>query len=239
MTEEGNENRIAGALDAMKEDLLPAPDLAPPPTPPGPGPRADGELLERFMGALEREPGEPVDGRGPALPAGATLAGALEALLFIANEPLSTRELSDLLDRAPIPDVRAALRDLRERYAREPRGFDLVEAAGGFRLLTRPEYAPWVARVETIRREERLSKAQLEALAVIAYRQPVLRADVDSVRGADSGGAMRALVEKGLVKVVGRADALGRPLLYGTTDRFLERFQLKSIRDLPRARAES
>lgn len=175
---------------------------------------------------------------GPQLPAGATLAGAVEALLFVANEPLSARELSDLLDAAPIPAVRAALAELKERYAREPRGFDLVEIAGGHRLLTRPEYATWVIRLETVRREERLSKAQLEALAVIAYRQPVLRADVDSVRGADSGGAIRGLVEKGLVKVVGRAETLGRPLLYGTTDRFLERFGLKTLKDLPRPRAE-
>ena len=136
-------------------------------------------------------------------------------------------QLSDLLDRAPIPDVRAAVKELKDRYAREPRGFDVVEVAGGFRLLTRPEDARWVERLETVRREERLSKAQLEALAVIAYRQPILRADVDAMRGADSGGAMRGLVEKGMVKVVGRSEAVGRPLLYGTADRFLERFGLK------------
>jgi segregation and condensation protein B len=238
MTESAGENRIADAMDAMKEDLLPAPE---PTAAAAPAPQ-ESELLRAFAEAMEaggREPAGEATPRGPALPAGATLAGALEALLFIANEPLTLRELSDLLDRAPIPDLRRALAELRERYAREPRGFDLAEVAGGFRLLTRPEYASWVVRLETVRREERLSKAQLEALAVIAYRQPVLRADVDSVRGADSGGAIRGLAEKGLVKVVGRADALGRPLLYGTTDRFLERFGLKSIRDLPRPRPEA
>jgi len=111
--------------------------------------------------------------------------------------------------------------------------------AGGVRLLSRPVYAPWVERLEKVRREERLSRAQLEVLATIAYRQPLVRADVDSVRGADSGGALRGLMDKGLVKVVGRADQLGRPLLYGTTDRFLERFCLKSLKELPRPKADA
>jgi segregation and condensation protein B len=259
MAAEGQaENRLA---DALAEDLMPAGtggDDAAGPAEPGAAPAPETARDAALLGALDRladpaaAPGAampaPTSGgqaagaaassavpRGPALAPGATLAGAIEALLFVANEPLNTRELSDLLDRAPIPEVRAALRELRERYAREPRGFDLTEIAGGYRLLTRPEYATWVSRLETVRREERLSRAQLEALSVIAYRQPVLRADVDSMRGADSGGAIRGLVEKGLVKVVGRAEAVGRPLLYGTTERFLERFGLKSIRDLPKA----
>ncbi len=174
-----------------------------------------------------------------ALPPGTTLAAAVEAVLLVANEPMSAGELMRILDGTTRAEVNAALRELRARYAERPGGFDLADVAGGVRLLTRPEFAPWVERLEKVRREERLSKAQLEVLAVIAYRQPLLRADVDSVRGADSGGALRGLVDKGLVKVVGRAEALGRPLLYGTTDRFLERFGLKSIKDLPRPKAEA
>ena len=127
----------------------------------------------------------------------------------------------------------------RSSRSSRPSGFDLIDIAGGVRLLTRPEYAPWVERLEKVRREERLSKAQLEVLAAVAYRQPLLRSDIDAVRGADSGGAIRSLIEKGLIKVVGRADALGRPLLYGTTDRFLERFALKSTKELPRPKAEA
>jgi segregation and condensation protein B len=172
------------------------------------------------------------------LPPGASLAGALEAVLLVANEPMSVGELMKVLEGATRAELNAAIRVLKERYAAGPSGFDLVEIAGGLRLLTRAEYAPWVERLEKVRREERLSRAQLEVLAVIAYRQPVLRADVDAVRGADSGGALRGLVDKGLVKVAGRADALGRPLLYGTTDRFLERFALKSVKELPRPKAE-
>jgi segregation and condensation protein B len=224
------QNRLA---DAMKEDLLPAGgEVA---EAPAAAAGAAPEELGRIVAALGEAAVAPA-ARGPHVPPGGSLAGALEALLFVADEPLSARELSDLLDQAPIPDIRAALRELKDRYAAARGGFDLVEVAGGHRLLTRPEYAPWVTRLETVRREERLSKAQLEALAVVAWKQPVLRADVDSMRGADSGGAIRALVEKALVKVAGRADSPGRPLLYGTTDRFLERFGLKSLRDLPRAK---
>ncbi|HVY62544.1 MAG TPA: SMC-Scp complex subunit ScpB, partial [Planctomycetota bacterium] len=170
--------------------------------------------------------------------AGASLAGALEAVLLVANEPMTVGEVMKVLEGATRAEVNAAVRELKERYGARPGGLELVEIAGGVRLMTRPEYAPWVERLEKVRREERLSKAQLEVLAVIAYKQPLLRADVDSVRGADSGAALRGLVDKGFVKVVGRADALGRPLLYGTTDRFLERFALKSLKELPRPRAE-
>jgi len=173
------------------------------------------------------------------LPPGATLAGAVEAILFVSNEPMSVSDLMGVLRGASRADVNAAIRELRGKYAAHACGVDLAEVAGGVRLMTRTEYAPWVERLERVRREERMSKAQLEVLAVIAYRQPLLRSEVDSVRGADSGGALKGLIDKGLVKVVGRADALGRPLLYGTTDRFLERFGLKSLKDLPRPKAEA
>jgi segregation and condensation protein B len=223
------ENRLR---DVVGEDLLPAPPLGAESAPP-PRAAAEAELLGNLFSRAAEKPAKPL-----ALPPGASLAGAIEALLLVANEPLSAREIADVLEDASLADVRGAIHELRERYAREPRGFDLAEVAGGWRLLTRPEYAPWVSRLENVRREERLTKAQLESLAVIAYRQPILRADVDSVRGVDSGGAIRALVEKGLVKVVGRSEALGRPLLYGTTDRFLEQFGLRSLKDLPRPRPE-
>jgi segregation and condensation protein B len=197
------------------------------------------ELLEQRLDQPAESAAEPAPAKKLELPAGGSLPGALEAVLLVANEPMSVGDLMKVLEGATRAELNAAVRELRERYASRPGGFEIIEIAGGVRLMTRPEYAPWVERLEKVRREERLSKAQLEVLAVIAYRQPLLRADVDSVRGADSGAALRALVDKGLVKVVGRADALGRPLLYGTTDRFLERFALKSIKDLPRPRAES
>jgi segregation and condensation protein B len=209
----------------------------------------DGGVPEVLATATDAE--RPGDGEGTAAPGpaaaprsfapppGGTLAGALEAVLLVANEPMSAGELMKVLEGASRAEVNQALRELRERYASRPGGFDIVDIAGGVRLLTRPEYAPWVERLERVRREERLSRAQLEVLAVIAYRQPILRADIDSVRGADSGAALRGLADRGLVKVVGRADQLGRPLLYGTTERFLERFTLKSLKDLPRPRAEN
>jgi segregation and condensation protein B len=108
--------------------------------------------------------------------------------------------------------------------------------AGGFRIFTRPEYSPWVARLRKQEKEFRLSPAALETLAIVAYRQPVLRADVEKIRGVDVGGALRTLVDRGLVKVVGRAEEPGHPLLYGTTKRFLETFGLKNLGELPRAK---
>ena len=224
----------------LASDLSAQPSSAGHSSPPAHPERSAGDDVEP-----RQDVGPGAESKGPvaekklALPVNATLAGALEAVLLVANDPMSVGELMKVLDGATRADLNGAVRELRERYASRPGGFELTDVAGGIRLLTRPEYAPWVERLEKVRREERLSKAQLEVLAVIAYRQPVLRADVDSVRGADSGGALRGLVDKGMVKVVGRAEALGRPLLYGTTDRFLERFALKSVKELPRPKAES
>jgi segregation and condensation protein B len=223
-------NRISEFLE-QRDQVAAAPASAP---------TADaGALAEVAAGTDAPEAQEAPAPRTLALPTNGTLAAALEAVLLVANEPMSVGELMKILEGATRAELNAAVRELKTRYAAQPTGFDIQEIAGGIRLLTRPEYAPWVERLEKVRREERLSKAQLEVLAVIAWRQPLLRADVDSVRGADSAGALRGLVDKGLVKVVGRAEALGRPLLYGTTDRFLERFGLKSLKELPRPKAEA
>ena len=112
--------------------------------------------------------------------------------------------------------------------------FSLEEIAGGFQMLTRPEYAPWIGRLNTQQRQETLSKAALETLAVVAYRQPITRAEVDDIRGVQAGSILRALAGRRLIKVVGRSEELGRPLLYGTTKHFLEVFGLRSIKDLPK-----
>jgi segregation and condensation protein B len=119
-------------------------------------------------------------------------------------------------------------------YEQEERSFTIEEIGGGFRLYTRPEYAPWVSRLKRREKEFRLSPAALETLAIVAYRQPVLRAEVEKIRGVDVGGALKTLIDRGLVKVVGRAEEPGSPLLYGTTKRFLESFGLKDLGQLPR-----
>jgi segregation and condensation protein B len=193
-----------------------------------------GAAADDAAGAADDAVGLPEGGGDPVLPAGATLVGACEALLLIANDPLELGDLTRLFGGCSWVPVRRALRELQRRYREQPSGLELVEVAKGWRLTTQPAYAPLCERLGTIEREERLTRAQLEVLAAIAYRQPVRRASVDALRGADSTGALKALIDKGLVRVAGRADQLGRPLLYGTTRLFLERFGLKDASKLPR-----
>lgn len=158
----------------------------------------------------------------------------LEAVLFSSAEPLPLGRLAELLGLAP-----AAVRGLLEAYGarleEDPRrGVQLVEVAGGYRLQTRPDLAAWVHQLERPDRALRLSRAALECLAIVAYRQPVTRAEIEALRGVQSDGVLRWLEEHGLVEEAGRKEAPGRPLLYRTTPRFLDLFALKSLADLPR-----
>ena len=158
----------------------------------------------------------------------------IEALLFATGESLSANRIAEVADGATVRRVRAAIERLREEYGRSLRAFDILEIAGGFRLFSRQEYEPYVARLEKTRSADRLTAAALETLAIIAYRQPLIRADIDAIRGVQSGAMLRSLMEKKLIRVVGRSDQPGRPLLYGTTKRFLDHFGLTSVKDLPR-----
>lgn len=164
-----------------------------------------------------------------------TLCRALEAVLFASAEPLPLVRLEALFAPDGVEPARVAdaLRGLEAALA--GRAVELQEVAGGFQLRTRPGLAPWVARLEAPR-PARLSRAALEALAVVAYRQPLTRAEVEEVRGVDCGGVMKSLLERGLVRVVGKKDVPGRPLLYGTAKRFLETFGLPSLGALPSLR---
>jgi segregation and condensation protein B len=162
------------------------------------------------------------------------LSRLLEAALFSAARPLTLDELRRLDPETPEEDVRAALVGLRLRYDEGGHGVELAELADGFQILTRPELADALAQAELVDRPRRLSTAAMETLAIIAYRQPVGRAEVEEIRGVASDGVLRLLVDRGLVDVVGRGDGLGRPLLYGTTPLFLELLGLRSVGDLPR-----
>jgi segregation and condensation protein B len=162
------------------------------------------------------------------------LSRLLEAALFSASRPLGLDELRRLDPEAPEDEVRAALAVLRLRYDEGGHGIELAELADGFQILTRPELADALAQAELVDRPRRLSTAAMETLAIIAYRQPVGRAEIEEIRGVVSEGVLRLLVERGLVDVVGRGDGLGRPLLYGTTPLFLELLGLKGVGDLPR-----
>lgn len=162
------------------------------------------------------------------------LARLLEAALFAASRPLTVAELATLDPEASEDGVRAALAELRAAFAADTHGVDLVEIAGGWQFLTRPEYAEPLERAQFALRPRRLSPAALETLAIIAYRQPVGRLEVDEIRGVDSGAVIEKLLERGLIEVTARGEGLGRPLLYATTPQFLEILGLGDLGDLPR-----
>ena len=157
---------------------------------------------------------------------------ALEAVLFVAHEPISVRRLAEILAE-PAEQLKKDLKDLQAEYDGPERGVHLIEIAGGWRFLTNPGCAEAVAAIRGKKAPERLSAAALETLAIVAYRQPVSRAEIERIRGVGVGPILRHLLELDLIKVSGRDEGLGRALLYGTTSSFLDRFGLKSVRDLP------
>jgi segregation and condensation protein B len=159
----------------------------------------------------------------------------VEGLLLLAAHPLSSRKLAQLASLADGTAARTLVRRLNERYDREGWAFRVEEVGGGFQLLTRPQLAPWLRRFHPPDDNLRLSAPALETLAVIAYRQPVLRAQIEAIRGVQCGEMLKQLMGRDLVRIVGRSRELGRPFLYGTTSRFLRVFGLKSLDDLPRA----
>jgi len=157
----------------------------------------------------------------------------IEALLFASSKPLSPQEIHKCLPEAPIPDIRAALTGLQETYAAMERSFSLKEVAEGYQIRTRSAYAPYVLRM--LRSSPaRLSRAALETLAIIAYKQPIIRQEIEQFRGVDAGGILRTLLEKDLIRIMGRKTLPGRPLIYGTTKKFLEVFDLKDLESLPK-----
>ena len=157
----------------------------------------------------------------------------LEAVLFVARDPLSSAKLGNLAGLPPGTKTKSLLRQLNERYDARQTAFRVVEVAGGYQLRTRPEFAPWLARMQEVPIAIRLSSPAMETLAVIAYCQPVQRSEIERIRGVQSGELIRQLLERGLVKSVGRSQELGRPFLYGTTKYFLQVFGLGSLDELP------
>jgi segregation and condensation protein B len=162
------------------------------------------------------------------------LVAIVEALVFASPEPLPRRQLFKLLDAEPKEDVDAALDALRRRYQDREGGLLLVEVAGGFQIVTRPELHEWVRRMFHERTTQKLSVQALETLAVIAYKQPVTAAEVTEIRGVNTSGVIGTLLERGLVRISGRKQVVGRPFLYATTREFLDRFGLRDLTDLPR-----
>jgi segregation and condensation protein B len=188
------------------------------------GPAASPELVESLP-----------DGQGFRDPEGEDrprLLAAIEALLFASPEALSNSRLSEIL-AVGVGVVKDALEELGERLDAEERPYQLVAFGPGWRLFTRKEFYPYLLRLRSIKKVEKLTPAALETLAIVAYRQPVIRADVEAIRGVKVGPMLRALMDRKLVRVLGRAEVPGAPLQYGTTQRFLDRFGLASLSDLP------
>ncbi len=163
------------------------------------------------------------------------LLGIIEALIFASEKPLREDDITRVISGVSPKDVREALKDLVRIYNEGSGGIYIAEAAGGYQFRTRPEFASFIRDLlET--RSKKLSRAAMETLAIAAYRQPVLRSDIERIRGVDSGGVIKLLLDKKLIKILGRKDAPGRPLLYGTTKEFLETFGLKNLKSLPTLR---
>jgi segregation and condensation protein B len=160
------------------------------------------------------------------------LKSIIESLLFVSETPLTLEHLNGVVEEADNAAIRAAIDELAAEYARRDGGFLLKQVAGGYQFRTQGRYNEWIKRL--VRPSApRLSKAALETLAIIAYKQPVIRSDIEHIRGVDSGGVLRMLMERKLIRVLGRKEIPGRPLVYATTSHFLEVFELRDLKDLP------
>ena len=162
-----------------------------------------------------------------------TMESVTEAVLFASDESLSAARLADIVGTT-VKQIRRHIENLNEKYEAGNNAFRIEQIAGGYQMLTLSDYNLWLKKLLRVRSDSKLSPAALETLAIIAYKQPVIRADVEAIRGVQVGEIIRNLMYKGLVKIVGRAEVLGRPMLYGTTKKFLETFGLNSLKDLPK-----
>ena len=162
-----------------------------------------------------------------------TVESVVEAVLFASDEPLSEARLGNIVETS-VKQVRQCIENLNGKYRRSNNAFRIEQIAGGYQMLTLSPYNYWLKKLLRARSDSKLSPAAVETLAIIAYKQPVMRADIEAVRGVATGEVIRTLCYKGLVKIVGRAEVLGRPMLYGTTKKFLEVFGLNTLKDLPK-----
>jgi segregation and condensation protein B len=194
------------------------------------GDRVNGEQPDGAVNAAEEE----LDAaEGQDLPPVNT--ALLEALLFSTHHPLTAGRLGELLDLETTKPVRRAIQELNQQYEASGRSFRVEQVAGGYQLLTLPEFGDALKKLHQKEIDAKLTKPALETLAIIAYKQPILRADVEAIRGVACGETIRSLMEKHLVNIAGRAEVPGRPILYGTTRRFLQLFGLNNLKDLPQS----
>jgi segregation and condensation protein B len=157
----------------------------------------------------------------------------LETFLFLSEEPLEPDKIKGLLDGVASEKVKDFFEELKSEYDDRKGGLQIVEIAGGYQILTKTEFAPWVKKFNLVRLSSRLSKAAVETLAIIAYKQPIIRAEIEVIRGVNIEGILKNLLERRLIRIIGRRDIPGRPLMYGTTKEFLQYFGLKDLSELP------
>ena len=161
------------------------------------------------------------------------LKNIIESLLFTTDKPLTIQRLQDIIENQSRDDIRSCINELKEDYSKRNGGIELSEVAGGYQFTTKFEYGEWVKKLFKSQTSYRLSRSSLETLAIIAYKQPITRAEIEHVRGVDSGGILRNLLEKRIIRISGKKETIGHPLLYATTQNFLRYFGLKDLSEMP------
>jgi len=202
----------------------------------------DGIVLDETLSVIEgngvpddaaKDPGcEAVNSQAEAIDA-RELKAILEAILFVSPEPVPVARLMSIVGTVSKAEVVQALGILTHDLDQQGRGLQLVQVAGGYRLVTKQEYGPWLKRMDKAKVAQKLSRSALESLAIIAYKQPLVRSEIEEIRGVETSGVLRTLCERKLVRIVGRKDVPGRPIMYGTTKFFLEHFGLQDLSQLP------
>lgn len=192
--------------------------------------RQNGKAREEMAGVVEHDPEEH---HIPETFDQQELKGILESLLFVAHDPLTVDRLTSVVGGPPKAVVDQAIRSLQDEYDQDGRGLRISEVGGGFVMVTRADCAPWVKRLHKVKAAPKLSRSAIETLAIVAYKQPLVRSEIEQIRGVESSGVLRTLLDQKLMRIVGRKDVPGRPILYGTSKQFLERFGLRDLRDLP------
>ncbi len=157
----------------------------------------------------------------------------IEALLFASAKPITAAEIRKVIKSMTVKEIESIVAELKAEYEKDNRSFEIVEIAGGYEIATKKEFAAWIFKIELQKKAKQVTQSALETLAILAYKQPITRAEIEEIRGVDVSGVMNTLVERNLVKIVGKKEVAGRPFLYGTTDKFLEHFGLKALTELP------
>lgn len=157
----------------------------------------------------------------------------IEALLFASAKPVTVAEIRKVMKFLAPKQIEGLINEIKESYLQAGHSFEILEIAGGYEVATKKEFAPWILKIELQKKAKQVTQSALETLSIMAYKQPITRAEIEELRGVDAGGVVNTLMERGLVKIVGKKEVPGRPFLYGTTEKFLEHFGLKSLQDLP------